>query len=40
MDFARQRLKTDLGRQLGSEITETDSTAWWFEGRDHWWTNT
>jgi putative hydrolase of HD superfamily len=37
--FARQRLKTDLGRQLGSEITETDSTAWWFEGRDHWWTN-
>ena len=36
--FARQRLKTDLGRQLASEITETDSTAWWFEGRDHWWT--
>jgi putative hydrolase of HD superfamily len=40
MHFARQRLRTDLGRQLGSEITETDSTAWWFEGRDHWWTNT
>lgn len=36
--FARQRLKTDLGRLLASEITETDSTAWWFEGRDHWWT--
>jgi putative hydrolase of HD superfamily len=36
--FARQRLKTDLGRELASEITETDSTAWWFEGRDHWWT--
>jgi putative hydrolase of HD superfamily len=36
--FARQRLKTDLGRQLASEIMETDSTEWWFEGRDHWWT--
>jgi len=37
--FARQRLQTDLGRRLASEIAETDSTAWWFEGRDLWWTN-
>ena len=36
--FARQRLKTELGKQLGADIMETDSTAWWFEGREHWWT--
>ncbi|MFP3870910.1 MAG: HD domain-containing protein [Syntrophobacteria bacterium] len=36
--FARQRLKTDLGRELAARIMETDSTSWWFEGRDHWWT--
>jgi len=23
---------------LAAQILETDSTAWWFEGRDHWWT--
>jgi putative hydrolase of HD superfamily len=34
---ARRRLKTDLGRQLAAEIIETDSAAWWFEGRDQWW---
>jgi putative hydrolase of HD superfamily len=36
--YARRRLKTDLGRRLAAEIVKTDSTAWWFEGRDHWWT--
>ncbi len=36
--FAVKRLKTDLGKQLAAEILETDSTAWWFEGKDHWWT--
>lgn len=36
--FAMERLKTDLGRQMASRVLETDSTAWWFEGRDHWWT--
>ena len=35
--FARQRLKTDVGKQIAVQIMETDSTAWWFEGRDHWW---
>jgi putative hydrolase of HD superfamily len=38
INFARKRLKTDLGRQLAVSIMETDSTAWWFEGKDHWWT--
>ena len=36
--FARKRLKTDLGKQLAVQILETDSTAWWFEDKDHWWT--
>jgi putative hydrolase of HD superfamily len=36
--FALKRLKTDLGKSLAAQILETDSTAWWFEGRDHWWT--
>ncbi len=36
--FALKRLKTDLGKRLAAQILETDSTAWWFEGRDHWWT--
>ena len=37
--FALKRLKTELGQGLASQILETDSTAWWFEGRDHWWTS-
>ncbi len=37
--FALKRLKTDLGKKLATQILETDSTAWWFEGRDHWWTD-
>jgi putative hydrolase of HD superfamily len=36
--FALKRLKTDLGQNLATQILETDSTAWWFEGKDHWWT--
>jgi len=36
--FALKRLKTDLGKRLAVQVLETDSTAWWFEGRDHWWT--
>ncbi len=35
--FAKGRLKTDIGKKIADQITETDSTAWWFEGRDHWW---
>jgi putative hydrolase of HD superfamily len=36
--FALGRLKTDMAKQLATQILETDSTAWWFEGKDHWWT--
>lgn len=36
--YACQRLKTTLARKLAAATLETDSTAWWFEGRDHWWT--
>ncbi len=35
--FARGRLKTKIGKKIARQITETDSSAWWFEGRDHWW---
>ncbi len=35
--FAKERLKTDIGKKLADQITNTDSSAWWFEGRDHWW---
>ncbi len=35
--FALKRLKTEMGRKLAEQITRTDSTAWWFEGKDHWW---
>ena len=37
--FALKRLKTDLGKKLADQILDTDSTAWWFEGKDHWWTS-
>ncbi len=36
--FARKRLKTELGKKLAVQILKTDSSAWWFEGKDHWWT--
>ena len=35
--FALLRLRTDLGKEMAAEIMRTDSTAWWFEGHDHWW---
>ena len=35
--FAQKRLRTDIARELADEILRTDSTAWWFEGHDHWW---
>lgn len=35
--FALMRLRTDIGKDLAEEILHTDSTAWWFEGHDHWW---
>lgn len=35
--FALKRLQTDTGRKMAAQIMRTDSTAWWFEGNDHWW---
>ncbi len=35
--FALTRLRTEVGKQLASEILTTDSSGWWFEGHDHWW---
>ncbi len=33
--FAKERLKTDIGRKIADQITKTDSSSWWFDGRDH-----
>ncbi len=35
--FAQKRLVTGIGKELAAQILTTDSTAWWFEGHDHWW---
>jgi putative hydrolase of HD superfamily len=35
--FALQRLQTEIGRSIATEILRTDSTDWWFKGNDHWW---
>jgi putative hydrolase of HD superfamily len=37
IEFAVLRLRTDAGKEFAQEIMKTDSTAWWFEGHDHWW---
>jgi putative hydrolases of HD superfamily len=37
IDFALKRLKTEIGKELSTEILRTDSASWWFEGHDHWW---
>lgn len=36
--FARQRLNTPIAKQIAEQILTTDSTDWWFEGHDEWWT--
>ncbi len=35
--FALKRLQTETGKKIAAQIIQTDSTAWWFEGNDHWW---
>ena len=37
IEFALKRLRTDIGREVASQVLRTDSSAWWFEGHDHWW---
>jgi len=38
IDCAMQRLRTEVGRDLGRRIVETDHTDWWFKGPDRvWW---
>jgi putative hydrolase of HD superfamily len=37
--FALRRLRTDLARQLGERLLETDSAAWWFDRDSDWWVN-
>jgi putative hydrolase of HD superfamily len=35
--YARQRLRTDIGRKLAQAVMETDWTDWWFEKRTELW---
>jgi putative hydrolases of HD superfamily len=35
--FARQRLITEIAKEIAEEILTTDSTDWWFKGHDEWW---
>ncbi len=38
IDCALRRLRTEVGRDLGRTIAETDHTDWWFKGPDRvWW---
>lgn len=37
--FALRRLKTDAARELAETIWKTDSTRWWFDDDNDWWTN-
>ncbi len=37
--YALKRLHTETGRKLADTIVETDSSDWWFEGKDDWWIN-
>lgn len=39
ISFALKRLKTGVGRELARQITETDSTHWWFQDKSDWWVN-
>ena len=35
--YARKRLKTDIGRELGDAVLKTDWTHWWFDKQEHLW---
>lgn len=35
--FSKQRLSTDVAKQLAEVIWETDSSKWWFDDDKEWW---
>ena len=37
MDYAIQRLNTEVAVELAKTVRETDSTHWWFKEKDDWW---
>ena len=39
LDFARQRLVTETGRQMADELLNTDSAEWWFHKKTDLWVN-
>jgi len=39
ISFAVKRLCTDTAKKLAVEITQTDSSEWWFQDKGDWWVN-
>lgn len=39
LDYALQRLSTEIAKNLANEIMQTDSTDWWFEKQSSLWVN-
>jgi len=39
LDYALQRLSTEIAKNLAGEIMQTDSTDWWFEKQTSLWVN-
>jgi putative hydrolase of HD superfamily len=39
LDYALQRLSTEIAKNLADEIMQTDSTDWWFEKQSNLWVN-
>jgi len=35
--FALRRLNTSLAKEIAEAVLSTDSTDWWFTGKDDWW---
>jgi putative hydrolase of HD superfamily len=39
IQYALQRLATEEGKKLASQIIQTDSSHWWFKDKSDWWIN-
>ena len=39
INYAMQRLSTEVGKELASKIIKTDSSNWWFKEKSDWWVN-
>ena len=39
INFAMQRLSTEVGKKLAQIVIKTDSSNWWFKDKSDWWVN-